>query len=28
LNKYGPYLIDWLYEVVDADERDHVVLYI
>jgi bacillithiol biosynthesis cysteine-adding enzyme BshC len=28
LNKYGPYFIDWLYETVDVDERDHVVLYI
>jgi uncharacterized protein YllA (UPF0747 family) len=28
LNKYGPYFIDWLYETIDVDERDHMVLYL
>jgi bacillithiol biosynthesis cysteine-adding enzyme BshC len=28
LNKYGPYLVDWLYEETDVDARDHILIYI
>jgi bacillithiol biosynthesis cysteine-adding enzyme BshC len=28
LNRYGLYLIDWIYEAIDLDDKDHRILYL
>lgn len=28
LNRYGTYLIDWIYDAIDLDDKDHRILYL
>jgi bacillithiol biosynthesis cysteine-adding enzyme BshC len=28
INRYGLYLIDWIYEAIDLDDKDHRILYL
>ena len=28
VNRYGPEFVDWLYDAIDIDNKDHRVLYL